>query len=156
MGSTGSKESTRSTIGVRGEPPSMSSVFVVDTEHRPLDPVHPGHARRLLARGQAAVRWRSPFTLILKRAVPEAAPTPLRLKIDPASRSTGLTPLTESETPAAQRAAAATGRAVWAGKLHHRGHGVHERLVARAAVRRFRRQRPTRYRPPRCANRRRA
>src|SRR5262249_9745927 len=38
----------------------------------------------------------------------------------------------------------------------HRGHGVHERLVARAAVRRFRRQRPTRYRPPRCANRRRA
>ena len=28
----------------------MSWVLVLDTEHRPLDPVHPGAARRLLAR----------------------------------------------------------------------------------------------------------
>jgi RRXRR protein len=68
----------------------MSCVFVLDTECRPLDPVHPGAARRLLAQREAAVWRRSPFTLILKRAVPKAAPQPVRLKIDPGSRTTGL------------------------------------------------------------------
>src|SRR5262249_43185230 len=143
----------------REEAHGMSCVGVVDTEHRPLDPVHPGLARRLLARGQAAVWRRYPFTLILTRPGPAARPHPLRLKIDPGSRTTGLALLTEPETPetpAPQSAEGATGRVVWAGELHHRSHVVHERLVTRAAVRRSRRQRHTRYRPARCANRRRA
>jgi hypothetical protein len=86
----------------------MSSVFVVDTEHRSPDPghpgasgcirVHPGAARRLLARGRAAVAvwWCYPFMLILKRVVPDAQTQPLRLKIDPGSRITGLAFVTES------------------------------------------------------------
>src|SRR5262249_56851443 len=107
----------------------MSYVFVVDTAHHPLDPVHPGHARRLLAHGQAAVWKRSPFTLLLKRSVPEAAPQPLRLTIDPGSRTTGLALLTKSGTPTTLPAEeGATGGVVWAGELHHRGHVVHERL----------------------------
>ncbi len=154
----------------------MSYVFVVDTDHRPLDPVHPGHARRLLAQRQAAVWRRYPFTLILKRAGPDAAPTPLRLKIDPGSRTTGLALVTDGtegtgETTAAEPAepdmttAADTatgnalittgrvGRVVWAGELTHRGQAVHDGLVARRAIRRSRRQRHTRYRPQRFANR---
>ena len=149
----------------------ISYVFVVDTEHRPLDPVHPGHARRLLKQGAAAVWRRYPFTLILKRAVPDAAPQPLRLKIDPGSRTTGLALVTE---PAPERAldmapvagtagtgwttesAGSAGRVVWAGELAHRGGAVHDGLVARAAHRRSRRQRHTRYRPPRFENRRRS
>src|SRR5690348_16988481 len=129
----------------------MSYVFVLDTEQRPLDPVHPGHARRLLTCGRAAVWRRYPFTIILKRAVPEAAPAPLRLKIDPGSRTTGLALVTE----AGETAMTDEGRVVWAGELTHRGQAVHEALVTRAAVRRSRRQRHTRYRPSHSANRRR-
>jgi 5-methylcytosine-specific restriction endonuclease McrA len=137
----------------------MSCVFVVDTEHRPLDPVHPGAARRLLSRGQAAVWRRYPFTLILKREAPDAPPHPLRLKIDPGSRTTSLALVTASPaapSPAAQAAdKVPTGRVLWAGELIHRGQAVHEQLATRRAIRCGRRQRHTRYRPSRFANRRR-
>src|SRR5690242_20347762 len=134
----------------------MSYVFVVDTDHRPLDPVHPGAARRLLGRGQAAVWRRYPFTLILKRAVPDVRPQPLRLKIDPGSRTTGLALVTEpAASVAAGAEATAAGQVVWAGELTHRGSAVHNGLVARRANRRVRRARHTRYRPARFDNRRR-
>ena len=117
---------------------------MVDAERRPLNPVHPGHARRLLKAGSAAVWRRYPFTLIRKRAVPHAVPRPLRLKVDPGSRATGMALIED-----------ATGQVVWAAELTHRGRQVHERLLARRAVRRARRMRHTRYRPARFANRRR-
>ncbi len=117
---------------------------MVDAERRPLNPVHPGHARRLLKAGSAAVWRRYPFTLIRKRVVPHAVSRLLRLKIDPGSRATGMA-LVED----------ATGQVVWAAELTHRGRQVHERLLARRAVRRSRRMRHTRYRPARFANRRR-
>ena len=75
----------------------MSWVLVIDTEHCPLDPVHPGQVRRLLARGQAAVWRRAPFTLILQRAAPDTPPQPLRLTLDPGSRTTRLSLVTETE-----------------------------------------------------------
>ena len=54
----------------------MSCVFVVDTECRPLNPVHPARARKLLTAGKAAV-WRNyPFTIVLKRVVPMHTRTP--------------------------------------------------------------------------------
>ena len=49
----------------------MSYVLVIDQDKRPLDPVHPGRARTLLAQGQAAVYRRYPFVLILKRRAPK-------------------------------------------------------------------------------------
>jgi 5-methylcytosine-specific restriction endonuclease McrA len=128
----------------------MSRVFVLDTNHRPLDPVHPGAARRMLSRGAAAVWRRYPFTLILKRAVPDAEPTPLRLKVDPGSKTTGMALVTETDGKAE------AGHVVWAGEVTHRGQVVHERMRTRTVVRRARRQRHTRYRPPRFDNRRRA
>ena len=120
----------------------MRRVFVVDTHNRPLDPVHPGTARWLLTTGQAAVWRREPFTLILKRAVPDAPPTRLRVKIDPGSTTTGIAVVND-----------ATGQVVWAAELTHRGQQVHAALGARRASRRSRRQRHTRYRAPRFNNR---
>src|SRR5258708_5350714 len=110
----------------------MSCVFVVDTEHRPLDPVHPGAARRLLSRGRAVVMGRTPFPLILKRVVTDAQPHTLRLKLDPGSRTTGLALVTASPAaPAGEEPAVDAGRVVWAGELTHWGQDVHEKLVTR-------------------------
>jgi hypothetical protein len=119
-------------------------VFVVDSEKRPLAPCHPARARRLLMNGKAAIWRRYPCTIILKRAVADAQPTPLRIKIDPGSKTTGLAILND-----------ATGQVVWAGELTHRGQQVKARLDQRRACRRSRRQRHTRYRPARFLNRRR-
>src|SRR6266581_3331635 len=67
----------------------MSKVFLVDSQRQPLDPIHPGWARRLLSSGQAAVLRRYPFTLILKKSVEEPDIQPhsrgrqqLRIKLD--------------------------------------------------------------------------
>lgn len=111
----------------------MSKVFVLDSEKRPLSPVHPGRARQLLGAGKAAVHRRYPFTLILKRAVEQPTPAPLRLKIDPGAK--------------------ATGEVIWAAELTHRGGVIKAGLDTRRAARRGRRQRRTRYRPARFQNR---
>ena len=121
---------------------TMSCVLVIDQDKRPLDPVHPGHARKLLSSGQAAVYRRYPFVLILKRRAPEPHLQPLRLKIDPGSKTTGLAIVND-----------ATGQVVWAAELAHRGEQVRAGLLTRRRVRRGRRQRHTRYRQPRCAPR---
>jgi hypothetical protein len=68
----------------------MSLVFVVDQQQKPCRPVHPGRARHLLTRGRAAVYRRFPFSLILKEGEPSEESEPLRLKIDPGSKITGL------------------------------------------------------------------
>jgi 5-methylcytosine-specific restriction endonuclease McrA len=122
----------------------MSFVLVVDQEGKPLDPVHPGRARLLLNTGKAAVLRRYPFTLILTTVVPAAQPASLRLKIDPGAKTTGLALVDDT-----------TGQVVWAAERAHRGEQVKERLDQRRACRRSRRQRHTRYRPARFANRRR-
>ncbi len=121
----------------------MSHVLVIDTHKQPCDPVHPAQARKLLSSGQAAVFRRYPFTIILKEAR-ATEPQPLRLKLDPGSKTTGVTVVDD-----------ATGRVVWAAELSHRGQQIRDALLARRAVRRGRRQRKTRYRKPRFLNRRR-
>jgi 5-methylcytosine-specific restriction endonuclease McrA len=119
----------------------MSKVFVIDTHTRPLNPIHPGYARKLLKEGKAAVYRRYPFTIILKRAVNGPA-EPLRLKIDPGSKTTGLAIVND-----------ASGEVVWAAELTHRGNTIKEALERRRALRRARRNRKTRYRKPRWSNR---
>jgi len=125
----------------------MSFVFVLDTDKRPLDPVHPGWARHLLTQGKAAVWRRYPFTIILMRAIPEAQTTPLRVKLDPGSKTTGVAVVRQFDD--------VTGQVVWAAEIIHRGQQVHDGLLTRKATRRSRRSRHTRYRPARFANRRR-
>jgi 5-methylcytosine-specific restriction endonuclease McrA len=120
----------------------MSKVFVLDTNQQPLNPVHPGWARQLLKTGKAAV-WRYyPFTIILKVAVEEPAVVPLRLKVDPGSKTTGLALVND-----------ASGEVVWACELSHRGEQIKRAMERRRTVRLGRRQRKTRYRPARWANR---
>jgi hypothetical protein len=122
----------------------MSQVFVLDTDKQPLTPLHPGGARSLLKAGKAAVYRRYPFTIILRAKVETPAPTPLRLKIDPGARTTGLALVNDE-----------TGEVVWAAELTHRGAEISRALDKRRAVRRGRRTRQTRYRAPRFHNRRR-
>ena len=121
----------------------MSQVFVVDTNQQPLNPIHPGRARLLLTQGKAAVFRRYPFTIVLKRAVESPQVEPLRVKLDPGSKVTGLAVVND-----------ASGEVVFAAELTHRGQAIKQALDARRAVRRSRRQRKTRYRKARFANRR--
>lgn len=116
-------------------------VFVIDTNKRPLEPVHPAEARLLLNNQQAAVYRRYPFTIILKEEKPEVKPEPLRLKIDPGSRTTGIVVIKES------------GEIVFAMELTHRGQRIKNQLESRRSLRRGRRGRKTRYRKPRFENR---
>ena len=120
----------------------MSKVFVLDTKQRALDPVHPGWARKLLSTGQAAVWRRFPFTIILKKEVSESVTQPLRLKLDPGSKTTGIAIVND-----------ASGEVVFAAELTHRGQQIKAALQRRRAVRRSRRQRKTRYRKRRFDNR---
>lgn len=142
----------------------MSFVFVVDTNKKPLNPVHPGEARYLLNVGKAAVLKRFPFTIILKKAViplrgmtrsVEAIASfpagirveypvvqPLRVKLDPGSRTTGIALVDDS-----------TGKVLFAAELSHRGQAIRDALLSRRAIRRGRRARHTRYRKPRFENR---
>ena len=122
----------------------MSNVFVVDTDKHPMTPVHPGRARLLLKAGKAAIYRKYPFTIILKRQVEEPAPAPLRLKIDPGARTTGLALVDD-----------ARGEVIWAAELTHRGEAIKRALDKRRAIRRGRRSRMTRYRAPRFDNRKR-
>jgi 5-methylcytosine-specific restriction endonuclease McrA len=122
----------------------MSRVFVLNTDKTTLNPVHPAWARKLLKAGQAAVFKRFPFTIILKQTVLEAQLEPLRLKLDPGSKTTGIAIVND-----------ATGEVVFAAELEHRSQAIHQRLLARLGIRRGRRARHTRYRPARFLNRQR-
>jgi len=87
---------------------------------------------------------RYPFTIILKQSYPTASPRPVRLKLDPGSKTTGIAVVTE-----------ATGEVVWAAELQHRGQLIKNALESRRSLRRGRRNRKTRYRPARWLNRKR-
>lgn len=121
----------------------MSKVFVVDSSYQPLDPVHPGRARLLLTQGKASVYRRYPFTIILKSVLEQPQVNPLRLKLDPGSKTTGMAIVHDP-----------SGEVVFAAALHHRGPVIKEALAARRAIRRARRQRHTHYRQARWQNQR--
>ncbi|MDF5716843.1 MAG: RNA-guided endonuclease IscB [Rhizonema sp. NSF051] len=115
----------------------MSKVLVIDTNKRPLDPIHPAQARQLLRNQRAAIFRKFPFTIILSYAPPDALVQPLRIKIDPGSRTTGIAIVND-----------ATGEVVWAAELQHRGFAIKDSLKSRRELRRSRRNRKTRYRQP--------
>jgi 5-methylcytosine-specific restriction endonuclease McrA len=115
-------------------------VFVLDTEKRPLDPIHPGLARQLRKGGKAAIYRKFPFTLILKESRPDAVSPSLEIKIDPGSKTTGLAILNGAKV-------------IWAAELTHRAQAIKDALLSRRQLRRGRRNRKTRYRPARFLNR---
>jgi 5-methylcytosine-specific restriction endonuclease McrA len=117
-------------------------VFVLDTDRQPLTPGRPARARQLLSTGQAAVFRRYPFTIILKKPMPEAGAKQFRIKIDPGSKTTGIALVDERSQ-----------RVVFAAELEHRGQQIKESLNSRRSLRQFRRYRKTRYRKARFLNR---
>jgi 5-methylcytosine-specific restriction endonuclease McrA len=96
----------------------------------------------LLSQGEAAVFRQYPFTIILKKEVSNSKIEPLRIKIDPGAKTTGLAVVNDS-----------TGEVIWAAELQHRGFQIREALTSRRQLRRLRRNRKTRYRKPRFLNR---
>lgn len=115
-------------------------VFVLNTNKQPLDPVTPGLARRMLTQGKAAVYKRYPFTIIIKYSCDKPQTKSHEIKIDPGSKTTGLAILQGNKI-------------IWAAELVHRGNQITSDLASRAAIRRNRRNRKTRYRQPRFLNR---
>ncbi|WP_107671073.1 RNA-guided endonuclease IscB [Cyanothece sp. BG0011] len=115
-------------------------VFVLDSNKKPLNPCHPGKARKLLNQGKASMFKRYPFTIILKEEKPNHVNNKFELKIDPGSRTTGLAILSANNL-------------IWAALLNHRGLQIKDSLLSRKQIRRSRRNRKTRYRQPRFLNR---
>jgi 5-methylcytosine-specific restriction endonuclease McrA len=89
-----------------------------------------------------AILRRYPFTLILKEEVLNAQVEPLRVKIDPGAKTTGLALVNDT-----------TGEVVWIAELQHRGFQIRDALTSPRQLRRSRRNRKTRYRKPRFLNR---
>ena len=120
----------------------MSKVFLIDANKKPLNPIHPAQARQLLRNKKAAIFRRFPFVLILKESCQDPIISPLRLKIDPGAKTTGIALVNDT-----------TGEIVFAAELKHRGFAIRDALTSRRQLRRSRRARKTRYRKPRFLNR---
>jgi 5-methylcytosine-specific restriction endonuclease McrA len=120
----------------------MSKIFLIDTNFRQLEPIHPAQARQLLRNEKAAIYRKYPFTLILKESKPDTPVSPLRLKIDPGAKFTGIALVDDN-----------SGDVVFAAELQHRGFAIRDSLTSRRQLRRSRRNRKTRYRQPRFLNR---
>lgn len=120
----------------------MSKIFLLDTDKKPLYPIHPAPRRQLLRNKKAAIFRRFPFTLILKESRPDSTVSPIRLKLDPGAKTTGIALVNDP-----------TGEVVFAAELKHRGLAIRDALTSRRQLRRGRRNRKTRYRQPRFLNR---
>lgn len=112
-------------------------VFVLDKHKRPLMPCKEKSARKLLREGKAVIHKLFPFTIRLKHTtVEECNLQPLRLKIDPGAKVTGLAILREYNDRA---------EVIWLGEIHHKAN-IKDKLKERRDRRRSRRNRKTRYR----------
>ncbi len=123
-------------------------VFVLDRKKKPLMPCHPARARELLREGRAVVHRLAPFTIRLKNRV-GGDTQPVRIKIDPGSKTTGLVVVREEDKDGEK-----TVHILHAAEIHHRGTQIKKNLDQRRSFRRRRRS-TLRYRKPRFDNRRR-
>ncbi|MYL24782.1 HNH endonuclease [Halomonas alkaliantarctica] len=125
------------------------AVFVLDKQKQPLMPCSEKRARLLLERGRAVVHKRYPFTLRLKDRV-GGDTQPLRLSIDPGSKTTGLALMREADgaEPDDQQR-----HVLCLFDLVHRGFQIRKALEQRRGFRRRRRSKNLRYRAPRFDNR---
>lgn len=121
------------------------SVFVIDNRKKPLMPCSEKRARKLLGSGRARVHRLIPFVIrIVDRKLGSCSLQPLKIKIDPGSKFTGMAVVRDQEDG---------GIAVLnLFELLHRGRKISEALTARRAMR-CRRRSCLRYRAPRFLNR---
>lgn len=126
------------------------AVFVLGKNKRPLMPCSEKRARLLLNRGRAVVVNIYPFTIRLKDRVGGEI-QPLRIKLDPGSRYTGITVVRESETiDTGEISVNLTVLNLF--QLNHRGLAISASLTSRRAMR-SRRRSNLRFRQPRFDNR---
>lgn len=130
------------------------AVFVLDKRKQPLMPCSSRRARLLLERGRARVHRMVPFTIrLVDRLRENSVLQPVRLKLDPGSKTTGLALVREAET-----VETSTGEILHAIavlmllELKHRSQTIRDALTQRRAFRR-RRRGTLRYRPARFDNR---
>ena len=109
-------------------------------------------ARLLLERKKAVVHKIAPFTIRLKERVGGEV-QPVRIKLDPGSKTTGIALVREGETVSPETGQdETTAHVLFLAELTHRGGKIRDRLTARRAFRR-RRRGNLRYRKPRFDNR---
>ena len=122
------------------------AVFVLDKHQNPLMSCSEKRARLLLERGRARVHKIAPFTIrLIDRLQEESVLQSTRLKLDPGSRTTGMTVTLDGEKGT---------KAVLLGEIKHKT-GIKTNLDSRRSLRRTRRNRKTRYRKARFLNRQR-
>ena len=130
------------------------SVFVLDKSKKPLMPCSEKWARLLLSRKQAVVHRLYPFTLRLKNRIGGTI-QPLRLKLDPGSKVTGMALVRESEVVGQEAGDLHRQAHVFLlTELQHRGQQIRDALTQRRAFRRRCRGMNLRYRAARFDNRR--
>jgi len=121
------------------------AVFVLDKNQTPLMPCSEKRARQLLTSGRARVHRMRPFTIrLVDRKAEDSILQPIRLKIDPGSKGTGIALVRVSEV----RQTVLTLM-----ELKHRGADIRDALLQRAGFRRRRRGK-LRFREKRFCNRR--
>lgn len=129
------------------------AVLVLDRKKWPLMPCTPKRARKLLTSGRARVHRLFPFCIrLVDRSREQSAVQPLRLSLDPGSKTTGLAISRVGEVVDADGVIEPVMHIVFLMELAHRGRTIMESLHARSAMRR-RRRGNLRYRAPRFSNR---
>ena len=124
-------------------------VFVLDKQKKPLMPCTPKRARLLLTQGRTVVHRVKPFVIRLRdRRQEESILQEGRLKLDPGSKTTGLTLVRVEQTPAGE-----VHHALLLAEVQHRGEQVHHNKVTQRQARRRRRSANLRHRTPRFENR---
>lgn len=120
------------------------AVFVLDRRGRPLMPCTEKRARLMLERQRARVHRVMPFVIRLTdRLREESTLQPVRIKIEPGSKITGLALVREDRKVTT---------VLNLFELVHRGRQISEGLSARSNFRRRRRSNNLRYRAPHFAN----
>jgi hypothetical protein len=129
------------------------AVLVLDRKKRPLMPCTPKRARKLLDSGRARVHLLFPFCIrLLDRSIEQSPVQPLRLSLDPGSKTTGLAISRIEEVTDADGVMEPVMHLVFLMELAHRGRAIMDSLHARSSMRR-RRRGNLRYRAPRFSNR---
>ena len=118
-------------------------VFVLDKHKNPLMPCTEKRARLLLERKRAVIHKLMPFTIRLKERIGGDL-QPVRVKLDPGSRTTGIALVREAKDVHA---------VLQLVELQHRGAVIRDALKQRSSFRRRRRSMNLRYRAPRFLNR---
>ncbi|CDH46882.1 RNA-guided endonuclease IscB [Candidatus Contendibacter odensensis] len=129
------------------------AVLVLDRHKNPLMPCSEKRARKLLERGRARIHRLMPFSIrLVDRTVNESMLQPVKIKLDPGSKTTGIAVVRHSETmDDATGEIHVTVHVLNLFELHHRGQQISESLTARRQMRR-RRRGNLRYRKPRFLN----